>query len=182
MIKSAFSRDGLAADIKKMYDNRSGILDVTKVIGNVTTANVTTTSGGIALLDMLNADEVRDIILQTPFIEEFANVSSTNQAVYTYVDYVPGEGDMTYLSEGGTKQQLDLDVTVKTVTPVKVAGYEILTEEAVTDIPRMESNARNLLFKRYLLKRQNGILFGTGLNNEPNGVTSIAAAFNPASW
>lgn len=182
MIKSAFSREGLAADIKKMYDNRSGILDVTKVVGNVTTANVTTTSGGIALLDMLNADEVRDIILQTPFIEEFANVSSTNQAVYTYVDYVPGEGDMTYLSEGGTKQQLDLDVTVKTVTPVKVAGYEILTEEAVTDIPRMESNARNLLFKRYLLKRQNGILFGTGQNNEPSGVTTIAAAFNPASW
>ena len=46
----------------------------------------------------------------------------------------------------------------------------------------MESEARVNIFKKYLLRRQNGILFGTGLNNQPLGVTEIAPAFNAATW
>lgn len=180
-ISKAFSKDGLLAEIKKAYDT-NGIVEIFKAVGNITTGNVTTDTGGNALLDMLNADEINDIQLRTPFIEEFANVSGTNKPVYTYVDYLPGEGDITFLAEGGTKQQLDLDVAVRTEAPVKAAGYEILTEEALTDIPRMDYNARSLLFRKYLLKRQDGILFGDGLNNNPLGVTAIASAFNPLSW
>ena len=180
-ISEAFSKDGLLADIKKAYDS-NGVVEVFKAVGNVATTNITTDSGGNALLDMLNADEINDIQLRTPFIEEFANVSGTNKPVYTYVDYLPGEGDIAFLAEGGAKPQLDLDVAVRTESPVKAAGYEILTEEAITDIPRMDYNARSLLFRKYLLKRQDGILFGDGLNNSPLGVTAIAAAFNPLSW
>jgi len=182
MLSVAFKREGLAAEIQKAYDSRHGQIEVTKAVANITTGNVTTDTGGNAILDMLNADEIADIRLQMPFIEDYANVSSTSKPVYTYVDYLPGEGDVTFLGEGGTKQQLDLDIVVRTESPVKAAGYEILTEESVTDIPRMESNARNLLFRKYLLKRQNGILFGDGQGDNPLGITHIAAAFNPLSW
>lgn len=180
-ISKAFSRDGILDDIKKAFDSH-GVVEVFKAVGNITTDNVTTDTSGSALLDMLNADEINDIQLRAPFIEEFANVSSTNKPVYTYVDYIPGEGDVGFIAEGGTKTQLDLDISVRTETPVKAAGYEILTEEAITDIPRMDYNARTLLFRKYLLKRQDGILFGNGLNNNPLGVTAIATAFNPLSW
>lgn len=180
-ITKAFHVDGIVEKIKQAYESH-GAVEIFKAVGNVTTGNVTTDTGGNALLDMLNADEINDIQLRTPFIEEFANVSSTNKPVYTYVDYIPGEGDVDFIGEGGEKPQLDLDVTVKTEAPVKAAGYEILTEEAITDVPRMDYNARSLLFRKYLLKRQNGILFGTGLNDEPLGVTSIASAFNPLTW
>lgn len=180
-ISKAFSKEGILEEIKKAYDNH-GAVEVFKAVANITTGNVTTDTGGTALLDMLNADEINDIQLRSPFIEEFANVSSTNKPVYTYVDYLPGEGDVEFLAEGGTKTQLDLDISVRTEAPVKAAGYEILTEEAITDVPRMDYNARVLLLRKYLLKRQNGILFGTGLNNEPLGITEIASLFNPLSW
>lgn len=183
MLKSAFSAPGLLDAIKGVYENRgNGSIEVTKAVGNVTTGNVTTDTGGSALLDMLNADIIADIRLNMPFIEDFATVSSTNKPVYTYVDYLPGEGDVQFLGEGGTKTQLDLDITVKTQTPSKAAGYEILTEEAITDIPRMESNAKGLLLRKYLLKRQNGILFGDGIGTNPTGVTKFAALFDPDTW
>lgn len=182
-IKSAFATEGLAESIRKAHNLQgSGLLDVTKAVGTITTGQVTTDTGGNALLDMLNADEIMDIRLNTPFIEEFANVSSTSKPVFTYVDYVPGEGDVDFIAEGGVKPQLDLDITVKTESPVKAAGYEILTEESMQDIPRLESNARGILLKKYLLKRQNGILFGDGIGANPLGLTAIAGLFNPASW
>lgn len=177
----AFKRSGLQDEIKTVFANRHGSIEI-KAVGDITTGNVTTDTGGNAILDMLNADEIADIRLQMPFIEDYANVTNTNKPVYTYVDYIPGEGDMTFLGEGDTKQQLDLDVVVRTESPVKAAGYEILTEESITDIPRMESNARGLLLRKYLLKRQNGILFGDGIGDNPLGVTKLAAAFNPDSW
>lgn len=182
IMKQAFSEEGLADKLKALYNSGSGTVDITKAVGTITTGNVTTDTGGNAILDYLNADSTEGIRLQTPFIEEFANVTRTSKPVYTYVDYIPGEGDIEFIAEGGTKPQLDLDVTVATATPVKAAGYEILTEESVTDIPRMESESRGLLFKKYLLKRQDGILFGDGVSPNPTGVTGIASAFNPATW
>jgi hypothetical protein len=182
IVKSTFAREGLLDEITKIYQAKSGSVDILKTVGNITTGNVTTDTGGSALLDMLNADEIMDIRLRTPFIEEFANVSSTSKPIYAYVDYLPGEGDVDFIAEGGEKPQLDLDIAVRSEAPVKAAGYEILTEEAVTDIPRMEYNARSLLLKKYLLKRQDGILFGDGTGSNPLGVTNVASAFNPASW
>lgn len=183
MMKSAFSQEGLADQIKDAYGKQgNGLIDVTKDVGNITISQVTTTTGGNALLDMLNADEISDIRLSMPFIEDFSNVSNTSKPVFTYVDYIPGEGDVAFLAEGQEKSQIDFDIQVKTVAPVKAAGYEILTEESITDIPRLESNARGILFRKYLLKRQNGILFGDGIGANPTGVTKIASLFNPATW
>lgn len=182
-IQKAFKQEGLKEQIEKAYSAKGGPeIDITKAVGTITTGQVTTDTGGNALLDMLNADEIMDIRLRQPFIEEFANTSNTSKPVYTYVDYIPGEGDVDFIAEGGEKSQLGLDIEVRTESPVKAAGYEILTEESVTDIPRMEANARGLLFKKYLLKRQNGILFGDGFAPNPLGITHIAALFNPATW
>jgi len=183
MMKTAFAQEGLLDQIKQAFDKQgNGLVDVTKQVGNITTGQVTTDTGGNALLDMLNADEIADIRLSMPFIEDFSNVSNTSKPVFTYVDYIPGEGDVAFLAEGTEKAQIDLDIQVKTVAPVKAAGYEILTEESITDIPRLESNARGILFRKYLLKRQNGILFGDGIGANPTGVTKIASLFNPATW
>lgn len=185
-ISTAFAEfDGLKSKLKELWDKDAGtvtIFDSSKAVGNLTTSSVSTDTGGNAILDLLNADEINDIRLRQPFIEDFATVTNTNKAVYTYADYLPKDGDFSFIGEGDEKPQLDLEVEIRSETPNKAAGYEILTEESVDDIPRMESNARTLLFKKYLLKRQNGILFGDGLGDNPTGVTAIASLFNPASW
>ena len=189
-ISKAFNDEKIQEGILKTFKNGAGMINImggkeeftSKVVGNVTTANVTTTSGGNALLDLLNADDVAAMNLRDPFIESYASVSRTAKPVYTYADFIPGEGDAAFLAESAAKSQVDLDVVVRTVAPKKVAAYEIMSEEALTDIPRMDSEAKTLLLKRVLLKRQNKILFGAGAGDDPNGVVGQARAFDATSW
>jgi len=189
-ISKAFADEKLQEKVIQTFKAGAGHVNImggadefaNKVVGNITTANVTTNSGGNALLDLLNADDLQGMNLRDPWIENYATVTRTAKPVYTYADFIPGEGDAAFLAEGATKPQIDLDVVVKTVTPKKVAAYEIMSEEALTDIPRMESEAKTLILKRVLLKRQNKILFGTGAGDDPNGVAGLARAFDPASW
>lgn len=181
LFKSAFGRDGLVNDLQKAYNNNSS-LEVFKAVGTVTTGSVTTSSGGDALFDMINADQINAMRLRNQFIEDFCTVTRTNKPVYTYVDYLPKEGNVSFTGEGGAKTELDLKAEVRTITPKKAAGWTRLTEESITDVPRLESEARVNIFKKYLLRRQNGILFGNGMNNTPVGITALAPAFNAATW
>jgi len=181
LFKSAFGRDGLVNDLQKAYNNNSS-LEVFKAVGTVTTGNVTTSSGGDALFDMINADQINTMRLRNQFIEDFCTVTRTNKPVYTYVDYLPKEGNVRFTGEGGTKTELDLKAEVRTITPKKAAGWTRLTEESITDVPRLKSEAKVNIFKKYLLMRQNGILFGNGMNNTPVGITTLVPAFNAATW
>ena len=181
-IKEAFEAEGLVEKITKAFSNGGSNVDVIKAVGTVTTGSVTTDTGGNALLDMLNADELNSLRLRNQFIEDFCTVTRTSKPVFTYVDYVPKEGSVSFVGEGGEKTEIDLKAVVRTLTPKKAAGWTALTEEAITDVPRMESEARVNIFKKYLLRRQNGILFGDGQNNTPVGITNIAPAFNAATW
>lgn len=155
---------------------------VDKVVGNITTSSLTTDTGGNALLDLINADEIASFNLRTPFVEQFATVTRTAKPVFVYADYEPKDGDAGFTAEGATKSQLDLQVVTKTLAPKKATGYEIMSEEAVDDIPRLQSEATTLLFQKYLLKRQSGILSGDGSGNTPLGVISQASAWDNTSW
>lgn len=186
LIKSAFGQEGLAEKLQQCYKNGSGVVHIIgnadKAVGAVTTGSVSTDTGGNAILDMINADEINQMRLADAWIDNYANVTRTSKPVYTYADYEPKEGDADWVGEGLAKPELDLQVSIHSETPVKAAAWTELSEEAITDIPRMESEARTNIFKKVMLRRQNGILFGDGLVPNPEGVTAIAAAFNAASW
>lgn len=177
----AFAAEGLTEKLAKASQGGAPV-EIIKAVGTVTTGSVTTDTGGNALLDMINADELNSMRLRDQFIENFCTVTRTSKPVYTYVDYVPKEGDVTFVLEGGTKTEIDLKAEVRTITPSKAAGWTKLTEEAATDVPRMESEARVNIFKKYLLRRQNGILFGDGIAPNPTGVTTVAPAFSAGTW
>lgn len=155
---------------------------IEKAVGNITTGNVATDTGGNAILDLINADEIATFNLRQPFIEQFATVTRTAKPVFVYADYEPKEGDAGFTAEAAAKSQMDLNVVVKSLAPKKATGYEIMSEEAVDDIPRLQSEATTLLFQKYLLKRQSGILAGDGTNNTPVGVISQAGAWDNATW
>jgi HK97 family phage major capsid protein len=183
-IQKSFRKEETIKELERVARQKSGMVELfsTKEVGPVLTTGVTTDTGGNALLDLINADDLKGLNLRDPFVEQFATVTRSSKPVYTYADYIPKEGSVTFKGEGGTKTQLDLKVEVKTVTPKKAAGYMIHSTEVIQDVPRMESESRTLLLKKYLLKRQNGILFGDGNNDTPVGVTGVAKAFNPTSW
>jgi len=153
---------------------------VQKVVGTILTSAVTTDSGGNALLDLMSVEDLRGINIQEPFIETFSNVLRTSKPVYSYADYVPKEGDAAFTAENAVKSQMDIKVQVKTVGPKKVTGYSTLSNEAIDDIPRMQSEAMSYILRKVLLKRQNKILFGTGAGSDPIGVAGIAKTYNGA--
>jgi len=185
VFEKAFKREGLTGELKEILSSGAGFIELvgtTKAVGTITTGNVSTDTGGNALLDMINSDEINSMRLRNTWIDEFATVTRSGKPVYTYTDYIPKEGDAGFVGEGGLKPEVDLQVAVRTVQPKKAAAHSELSEEAIDDVPRMESESRTHIMKRVLLKRQNGILFGDGLGNNPEGVTTIASAFNPATW
>jgi hypothetical protein len=189
-IKKAWSNESTQQKMVETFKNGSGFTKVfggdeefvNKVVGNVTTSSVTTDSGGNALLDLMQADDLAGLNLRDPFIENYATTTRTAKPIYTYADYKPKDGDAGFTAEGAAKSQVDLQIVAKTITPKKATAYEIMSEEALTDIPRLESESTNLLLKKVLLKRQYGILFGDGNNDTPNGVINQANAFDGASW
>lgn len=183
-VAQGFSNPDIKTKTLEIVSRKSGMTEIVtiKAVGNITTGNVTTTTGGIALLDLINSAERSIARLAETFIERFATVMSTSTPIVTYADYLPKEGDVGFVAEGGTKPQVDGKIEVRYATPKKAAGYEILTTEAVQDIPQMQSFASTLLFKKYLLKRQYAIIFGDGIGENPLGVTKVAAVFDPASW
>jgi hypothetical protein len=189
-IKKAWNDENVQKKIVETFKNGAGFSKVfggeeefvNKVVGNVTTSSVTTDSGGNALLDLIQADDLAGLNLRDPFIESYATTTRTSKPTYTYADYKPKDGDAGFTAEGAAKSQVDLQIVAKTITPKKATAYEIMSEEALTDIPRLESESTNLLLKKVLLKRQYGILFGDGNNDTPNGVINQANAFDGASW
>lgn len=171
-------------DIQDKLKNKGHQVDIIeiKAVGDITTGNVSTTTGGIAILDLINTSDRQMAQLVPTFIENFANVFPTGLPVIPYADYIPKEGTPTFIGEGDSPGQVDGKVEIRYANPKKAAGYEVMSEEVVKDIPLMESFATGILFKKTMLKRQNGILFGDGIGDNPTGVTTIAAAFDPASW
>lgn len=189
-INKAWGDEAVQKNIIAAYKNGSGFTKVfggddefiNKVVGNVTTSSVTTDSGGNALLDLVQADDLAGLNLRDPFIENYATVTRTAKPVYTYADYKPKDGDAGFTAEAAAKSQVDLQVVAKTLTPKKATAYEIMSEEAITDIPRLQSESQNLVLRKVLLKRQYGILFGDTTGDTPNGVINQANAFDGASW
>lgn len=189
IINEAFTNEEFIESIQSVAASKSGkSIEAWKEPVNkvnpttVTTGNITTDTGGNALFDMLNADEIDGLNLQEAFIEDYCSVSRTSRAAFIYADPLPLNGDAGFTAENAPKSQMDVDWQVKTIGPKKVTGYEVMSEEAVTDIPQMQSVANTLLLKKVMLKRQNGILFGNGVGANPLGVSNIASPFDPASW
>lgn len=175
--KAASDGSGIVTLFKSHDDDISN-----KVVGTMTSDMPTTDTGGLAILDLLNADELAGINLRQPFVEQFATVSRTAKPVFTYADYEPKDGGAGFTAEAAAKSQMDLKLSVKHATPKKATGYEVMSTEAIQDIPRLQSEATGLLLAKYLLKRQEGILFGDGTGDTPIGVTSLARAWSAASW
>lgn len=190
VINAAFEDKDFLDDIAKSAKRKGSMSkdawddpDVNKVNPTtVTTGNITTDTGGNALFDLLNADEIDDLNLQVPFIEDYCSVSRTSRAAFIYADFLPLNGDAGFTAENAPKSQLDFKVQVKSLSPKKVTAYDIMSEEAVTDVPQLQSVANTILLKKVLLKRQNGILFGDGTGNQPIGVQTLAKKFDPTTW
>lgn len=163
--------------IKGLAKAGSGTVEfVPKVVADVTTANGTNTAPpaitGTQQAPISNIN-LRDI----PVLGLTTNVT-TSLAAYPYTEAKPKDGDYTFLSEGGTKTQMDFTWETNYAKPVKAAAWIRLTEESVKDVAGLQSVANNLLLKKHNLKKSRGILFGDGNAPNPKGATVYGRVFS----
>lgn len=156
-VKSFIEKNGeKIANIHKAGNGRINF-DI-KAVGNVTTANATLPVAAPALQGT-QAAPPSNANLRGVFIDSLVSMENVSVASVPYTDTIPGEGEYLKVAEGAAKPQIDFDIETRYASPIKCAAWIRLTDEAVQDIPRMQSIATDYLFKKHALKRQNIALF-----------------------
>ena len=163
--------------IKQIAKDGSGVVEITlKAVGNITTAiGVNTSPPNITGTQQAPLQNVNYRNLDVTGLT--TNVS-TSLSAYPYTEAKPKDGDYSFLTEGGTKPQVDFTWETNYAKPVKAAAWVRLTDESVQDIAGLESVARDLLFKKHNIKKAKGILYGDGVSPNPKGATTYGRVFS----
>lgn len=104
-------------------------------------------------------------------------VGQTSKAQASYTEMIPKDGNYVFVNEGNEKPQVDFTWQNRYPSPKKIAAYEILTEEAVTDVVRLMSIAKDYLKQKHDLFKVNACFFADGLNDNPTGATTYGRSF-----
>ncbi len=163
-------------ELKDIAKNKSGEIEFTpKAVGDITTgsgADIDTPPLDVSttLSDDFNLRDDSSLLGLT-------TTSSTSGPSFSYTEMTPKEGGYLFVAEGVAKPQIDFKWENRYETPKKVAAYEILTEEAVTDYKRLMSVARVYLRKQHDLFKADKAYFGTGAGGQPTGATVYGRTF-----
>ena len=163
------------SEIKEMFENGSGSIEFTpKAVAEITTGSGT---DAVAFPATAHNDLENFNLRNDDLLVSMANVSSSSSPVFSYSELEPKDGDYSFVAEGGTKPQVDFKWVNRFAQPYKIAAHEILTEEAVTDVTRLQSVANEYLVKKHGLFKANKLYFGTGVGNEAEGATVVGRTF-----
>lgn len=142
--------------------------EVNKAVGPVVRAN-----GVIVGTVPANNDTVMQNVRyrnDQPLIN-LCSIVNTSSHSYSYTQAEPKEGGYGEVLEGASKPQIDFKWENRYALPFKVAAYQVMTEEAAKDIPRLVSVAQKFLRDKHTLYKADKIYFGAG-----DGVTAIEGA------
>lgn len=147
--------------------------EIDKAVGDVMRAN-----GAIGTVPAWNDVSLPNVMLRddNPMLS-FAKNYRTNSASQPFTEITGWEGNAAAVAEGGLKPQVDFDWITNYATPYKVAAWESLSEEVVTDIPRMMGTAKDFLKQKHDLKKVDLVYFGNGTSPNPEGATVYSSAF-----
>lgn len=167
--------------IKSLHGAGNGVIELEiKAVGTVTSQSAQNV-GTIPNTVGTQLAPARNANLRDTYIDDLIDVFPTSQAAYAYTETYPKDGDFGFVAEGAVKPQTDLKIETRYATPVKVAGWVKLTDEAVQDIKGLRNIVGDYLRKKHDLKRQKGILFGDGIAPNPKGATLYGRAFTAGS-
>ena len=167
-----------AEAIQKAFKSGGAVeMDVTKAVGTVEVASATLPVAAPALQGVQVAPPSR-ANLRSAVINAMVTTIPTTQASYAYTETLPKEGGFDFVAEKGAKPQIDMKFETRYASPVKVAAWMKLTEEAVTDIPNLQAIAFDFLRQQHDLKREKGILNGDGTTPNPKGATTYGRVFS----
>lgn len=164
--------------IKEMKASGSGLIElVIKAPATVTTASGTTPDG-IPVLQGTQVAPLGRVNLRTNLLNGLVNNFNTGLASYAYTEAFPKDGDFAFVAEGALKPEIDFRWETRYAAPKKLAAWTKLTDEAVQDIPGLQSVATGYLRDKHDIRKQRALLFGTGVGEQPLGATLYARVFS----
>lgn len=147
-----------------------------KAVGPMTTGSATNPDGIPALVGVQQAPPTR-VNYRSTIVDNLVTKFSTSLPAYPYTESIPKDGDFAFVAEGTAKPETDFKIETRYASPVKVAGWIHLTEESVQDIPGLQSIATGFLRDKHDIRKQRGLLFGTGVAPNPKGATLYGRTF-----
>lgn len=129
-----------AVEIEYNFDSRTKAAAVTAIsTGGSVTNNIT---GATAL--RLGDGPLFEIKRGRPFILDFVNVGETNQPFLIWWDEVAKQGNFAVTAEGVIKPLVQYEFVRRSSDYKKIAGYMVLTDEFMNDLPNLVTNIRRL--------------------------------------
>lgn len=124
--------------------------------------------------------------VQTPPAEEhirqYMTVGSTNSPLVRYLQMTRGEGGFGMVAEGGTKPQMDYDLSLVDAPARKIAGHIRISDEMLDDIPFIATLLATQGMEDLKLKEDEQVLYGSGTGNNLKGIFQFAQAFAPGTF
>lgn len=135
--------------LDKLKAREQSEFEVTKAVGDVTTANVVdaTTQPVMSILGVAGEPYAINRNIYTSILDE-VDMGSSDKATIVYVDEVEGEGSIATTAEGVAKSQNDIDFQEVTVNAIKKTGLVKVTEEALDDISYMAGEINRVLTEK----------------------------------
>jgi len=128
------------AEFHLSYDKHTKAAAVTAISTGGSITNSITTGTALRLGD----GPFYEIKRGTPFILDFVNVGETNQPFLIWWDEAPKQGDFAVTPEGQIKPMVQYEFVRKSSDYKKIAGYLVLTDEFMNDMPQLVTNIRRL--------------------------------------
>lgn len=170
-----------ADNFKKLKEGRHDFnfeLDV-KAVGDMTFAN--NLSGGnmpqAQRLEGINNIAEREARIYAR-IPKLTTAGNTIDWVYETLQ----EGSASGTSEGASKNQIDNNFVVTSISLEKQTAYFKVSTEMLDDVSFMESWLRNKLIVRLFLRVDSQVLVGDGTGNNLNGLVTQATAFSAGTF
>lgn len=144
-----------------------------KAVGDM--ASATNLSGQVVL------PQVQGGVILRPYedlhMRNILPVGTTNSPVVRHIRDNGGEGAPGMVAEGGTKPQMDRDLTVEDANVRKIATYLRVPEEMIEDIPYLIGFLTNIGTQEVLKVEDAQILYGDGTGQNLSGLFTNATAF-----
>lgn len=162
---------------KSKTDHHAGI-ELTfhgKAAGTMTVTNNTNGSAFVPFVEMVPG--LVPIARNQPFIEQYANTSSTSSSRIVWVEKTNPQGQAAMTPEGGLKPLISFEIKTNESTARKVTDKIKVSTEMLDDIDFIAGEIENELKYMVDIKVDNQLLSGDGTGSNLKGITAYAGGY-----
>ena len=176
-------KDHLVESIKKNHDRIKNVKSAGRVQLDVKDA-VTMTQDESLTGEVIAPTRVPGIFHDPDrqvHVRQFLQTSTTDSNAIRYVCEDGYEDGTDVTGEGSTKPQSSLGLEAKTANVVKIATHMKVSDEMLEDVAGLAGYITTRGSTKYRLKEDEQLLYGTGQNNQLEGLTVSATDWGAAT-